>query len=415
VAFLKENKDNILRMLKVFNNMLVLSFSLFIMFNNYLYSNWSKVSEVNGSSCILTFNDIILVGSNNGIYRSVDNGLSWSHYPVDSQYSVITDLSKNHDFIFAGTYYGVYSSADTGRTWNSLGPPYSILSVYAIGSTIFACIHGGGLFRSENNGQSWTPINGNSFYSYLLHENKIFGGTFSGIYVSIDNGFTWDLTGLPNKIITSLSKNDNYIFVANYTYGIYRSDDFGGSWLESNYGLNLNLFHPYSVFAKDSLIFIGLTSNKIYLSTDSGQNWNDFSNGISISENTYNVKFSISKNKIFVSFLYNSLWYYDLSQLTIIPEPKNQKYPKLMLPQNYPNPFNPVTTIKYTLHKKAHVRIEIYNSIGQRIESLIDKDQLPDKYSIQWDASINQLPSGVYFYQVTVDDEVHSRRMIYLK
>ena len=402
-------------MLKAFNNVLVFSFFLFIMFNNYLYSNWTKVSEVNGSSCILTFNDIILVGSNNGIYRSIDNGFSWSHNLVDNQYSIITDLSKNDDLIFAGTYNGVYSSADTGKTWNSLGPSYSILSVYAIDSTIFACIHGGGLFRSENNGQSWTPINENYFYSYMLHENEIFGGTFSGIFVSIDNGFTWDLTGLTNKIITSLSKNDNYIFAANYTYGIYRSDDFGGSWSESNHGLNLNLFHPYSVFAKDSLIFIGLTSNKIYLSTDNGLNWNDFSDGININENTYNVKFSISRNKIFVSFLYNSLWYCDLSQLTNISGLKSQKYPKLILPQNYPNPFNPVTTIKYTIQKKAHVRIEIYNSIGQRIELLLDKDQIPYKYNIQWNASINQLPSGVYFYQVTLDDETHYRRMIYVK
>ena len=85
------------------------------------------------------------------------------------------------------------------------------------------------------------------------------------------------------------------------------------------------------------------------------------------------------------------------------------------MPQNYPNPFNPVTTIKYTIQKKAHVRIEIYNSIGQRIELLLDKDQIPYKYNIQWNASINQLPSGVYFYQVTLDDETHYRRMIYVK
>ena len=85
------------------------------------------------------------------------------------------------------------------------------------------------------------------------------------------------------------------------------------------------------------------------------------------------------------------------------------------LSQNYPNPFNPITSIKYTLHKKAHVRVEIYNAIGQKIETLIDKEQFPDIYLIKWDVSNNQLSSGVYFYQVTVNNEVHSRRMIYLK
>ena len=178
--------------------------------HKHVYSDWLKVSEVIGSSCILPFGDIILVGSDNGIYNSIDGGLSWSHYTVDTSYPVITDLAKNDDHIFAGTYNGVYSSVDTGKTWKYLGPAFSILSVYAKDSIVFACIHGGSLYRSENNGQSWTLIDGNHYYSYLLHDNKIFTGTFTGIYVSLDNGLTWDFSALPSKITVSLSKNKAY-------------------------------------------------------------------------------------------------------------------------------------------------------------------------------------------------------------
>ena len=125
-------------MLKIFNLKILLIFIFTILINQNVFSNWAKVAEVNGSSCILTFDDIILVGTDNGIYRSMDNGISWSHYTVDISYSVITDLSKNDDYIFAGTYNGVYSSADTGKTWICIGPSYTILSVYAKDSNIFA-------------------------------------------------------------------------------------------------------------------------------------------------------------------------------------------------------------------------------------------------------------------------------------
>jgi len=401
-------------MLKIFNHTLILFFALFILINNNVYSNWSKVAEVNGSSCILTFGDIILVGSNNGIYRSLDNGSNWLHFVVDNTYSAITDLSKNDEYIYAGTFNGVYSSVDTGKTWNGLGPAYSILSVYAKDSTVFACIHGGGLFRSGNYGQSWTPIDGNHFYSYMLHENKIFAGTFSGIYVSNDNGMNWDLTDLTNKIITSLSKNDKYFFAANYTYGIYRSDDYGISWSESNQGLPLDHFHPYSVFAKESLIFAGLTSNKIYLSTDNGLSWKDFSNGLNINDETYHVKFAISGNKIFVSFLYNSLWYYDLSQITNVSELNNSIPNRFILLQNYPNPFNQSTKIIYSVPNSEHVILKIYDVLGSEIKTLVNDFKMPNIYSINFNAS--NLSSGIYFYRFQIGkDFVKTRKILLIK
>ena len=401
-------------MLKIFNLKILFIFVLTTLINENVYSNWVKIVEVTGSSCILTFEDIILVGTDNGIYHSMDNGISWSHYTVDISYSVITDLTKNDDYIFAGTFNGVYSSADTGEIWSCLGPSYSILSVYAKDFTIFACIHGGGLFRSENNGHSWTPIGGNHFYSYLVYNDKIFTGTFTGIYVSIDNGLNWNLAGLSNKIITSLSKNDKYFFAANYTHGIYRSDDYGILWSESNQGLPFDHFHPYSVFAKDSMIFAGLTSNKIYLSTDNGLNWMDFSNGLNISEETYHVKFELSGSKIFVSFLYNSLWYYDLSQMTNVSEIENSMLNRFILQQNYPNPFNQSTMISYSVPRSDRVILKIYDVLGSEIKTVVNEFQKVGTYKVEY--KTDGITSGIYFYKLQVgSDFMETKKMMFLR
>lgn len=388
--------------------------------NKNVYPEWLKVADVNGSSCILPVGNIILVGSNNGIYRSTDDGLNWTNYTIDNNYPVVTDLTKNDDYIFAGTLNGVYSSADTGKTWSYLGPEFSILSVLAVDSVIFTCIQGGGLFRSENNGKSWVPIDGNHYYSYLLHDNKIFTGTFTGIYVSLDNGLTWGFAALPNQIITSLSKNDEYFFAANYTYGIYRSEDSGTTWVESNSGIPLDHIHPYSIFAKDSLIFAGFTSNKIYISQDNGLNWKDFSNGIKIDEETYHVRFAVTGNKIFASFLYNSLWYYDLSQITSVDRLNNLIHERVQfnLSQNYPNPFNPTTKIKYSIPsdakgEMANVKLIIYDILGREVAVLVNEEQKPGNYEVDWDA--RKFSSGVYFYQIKTASFTNTKKMMLIK
>ncbi len=99
-----------------------------------------------------------------------------------------------------------------------------------------------------------------------------------------------------------------------------------------------------------------------------------------------------------------------------INEENNYSIRDFELEQNYPNPFNSSTTIKYRINKKSYVKIEIYNTIGQKIETLIDEVQVPNDYTIRWDVSNkNALPSGLYFYQIKVDSRIKSRRMIYIK
>jgi hypothetical protein len=88
------------------------------------------------------------------------------------------------------------------------------------------------------------------------------------------------------------------------------------------------------------------------------------------------------------------------------------------LRQNYPNPFNPNTMIEYALPKSAHVTIEIYNLLGQKVDVLIDEDQKVGRYRVDWDGrdrNGKELASGIYFYRIQAGDFVKCKKMIMLK
>ncbi len=83
------------------------------------------------------------------------------------------------------------------------------------------------------------------------------------------------------------------------------------------------------------------------------------------------------------------------------------------LSQNYPNPFNPSTVIRYGLPSQAHVSLEVFNMLGERIASLVDQVQDPGYHEVTFERAT--LSSGLYFYRLTAGSFVQSRKLILLK
>ena len=89
------------------------------------------------------------------------------------------------------------------------------------------------------------------------------------------------------------------------------------------------------------------------------------------------------------------------------------------LEQNYPNPFNPTTTIKYSLKENVDVKLVIYNIMGQKVATLVDKRQAAGSYQLTWD-STNQygmrVSTGLYFYRLIAGDKfVKTNKMLLIK
>lgn len=87
------------------------------------------------------------------------------------------------------------------------------------------------------------------------------------------------------------------------------------------------------------------------------------------------------------------------------------------LQQNYPNPFNPTTVIKYSIDKAQFTVLSVFDILGNEVEVLINENQMPGTYSVEWNAS--NYPSGVYFYELKglTNQNIFSdkRKMILIK
>jgi hypothetical protein len=83
------------------------------------------------------------------------------------------------------------------------------------------------------------------------------------------------------------------------------------------------------------------------------------------------------------------------------------------LSQNYPNPFNPTTRINYQLAKKAIVDLSIYNILGEKVVTLVSREQPAGNYQVEWDAGL--YAGGVYIYALRTDDAGQQRKMILLR
>jgi len=90
------------------------------------------------------------------------------------------------------------------------------------------------------------------------------------------------------------------------------------------------------------------------------------------------------------------------------------------LSQNYPNPFNPATKIKFTIpsvetHRDASllVTLKVFDILGSEIETLVNEEKPAGTYELTWNAE--QLPSGVYFYQLRAGSFIETKKMLLLR
>lgn len=88
------------------------------------------------------------------------------------------------------------------------------------------------------------------------------------------------------------------------------------------------------------------------------------------------------------------------------------------LSQNYPNPFNPSTNIRFTLKNAEHVKLVVFNMLGQKVRTLADQQMMAGSYIATWDGRDdrgNQLSSGVYYYRLETQSLTVTRNMVLLK
>lgn len=81
--------------------------------------------------------------------------------------------------------------------------------------------------------------------------------------------------------------------------------------------------------------------------------------------------------------------------------------------QNYPNPFNATTHFRYAVAHAVNVELQLFNSLGQLVATLVNARQSPGNYDINWQA--DSFASGIYFARFQAGTYVKTRKLMLLK
>ncbi|MGO9060348.1 MAG: WD40/YVTN/BNR-like repeat-containing protein [Candidatus Binataceae bacterium] len=259
----------------------------------------------------------VLAGSEAGLYRSEDNGMSWDL--IESPMAGMQIWSAawhpaDPGVIFAGTKPpGVFRTVDGGQRWEKL--PIDIVEKCFAGApkvtnivfdprapkNVWVSVEIDGVFRSRDGGDTWThlPALGSKVINQDMHglalslgnPVKLLATTPDGIWSSIDEGESWSLHGFPRfaerdqisycRGVAVKPDDPDTIFVANGDFipgkrgAIHRTRDGGKTWdkmalpVEPNstiYWFATNRANP-DIIAANSL------HGYLYLSTDAGDSW----------------------------------------------------------------------------------------------------------------------------------------------
>lgn len=220
-----------------------------------------------------------------GIFVSSNDGDSWTAASLGLTNQYVLALAVSGTKLYAGTSQGIFVSTDYGNSWSARGLPDASVYCFArVGTYLFAGAGGKGVFRSPNDGWTWTQtsagLSGLVVYGLVAVETKLYAGTFGqGVFISIDDGASWSRTSaaFSSANVYSLVVSGPYLY-AGTTNGVIRSSDYGITWQHMSSG-QFNYFIS-TLAGEPTNLFVGARDSGVFHSTDAGMTWTDFNSGL---------------------------------------------------------------------------------------------------------------------------------------
>jgi len=357
--------------------------------------------------------------------------------------------------LFAGTSdSGVILSTDNGVNWLAVDSGLTDSIVQALSTrdgNLFAGTAFGGVFLSTNNAISWEEADSGLFgyltdnvSAFLVSGNKLFAGTEFGVYISTDNGTTWNGTGDTNTYIRAFAEVGTYLFAASsgiFLGGVIMSTDDGASWNPSNNGLagSSTIVSNFAVIGTN--IFAG-TQFGVDLSTDLGSNWTSVNNGLEDIDTPSYVSaiacsgtqlFAATDSGIFLSTNNGASWTSENLGLTdynvytlavggiylfagtdsgvwrrsLLDFGNSFVSPVASIGNSicaYPNPFSQSTTITFSSPESGVGEVTIVNLLGTQVARLFEGELAAGEHTFTWDAG--GISPGAYWAIVRMNGRV---------
>ena len=400
-----------------------------------IYAQWERTNfpllKNNPPYRIFQFENGLYAANFRSLFKSEDKGLNWS-FVSDFNFTGISDIEEigntfiattNIVVIWPETSARVFRSNDGGQTWDSsycaiFGSP----SIEKLNSKLFMALDGD-LCCSSDTGKSWTKINTSDFFSdkisdVIASENSLYARIQSEqLFRSDDEGITWTpvLSVDWDDHFYNVTIQDSTIYVGTYNAGCLKSTNSGLSWDRVNEGL------PDSSGFRDLFYYedfiIGAVSkdfyHTVYKINCSDTIWTNFNDGLNLARTAGIHDFEHNKDYLFLASD-SSIWRrptfelvssININDISVIPENFDLT--------SFPNPFNNSTTISYQIAKPGMVNLIVYDISGRLIEVLVNGKKLANNYKIIWDA--NSFASGIYFVRLSTENYIAVRKMLLVK
>ncbi len=388
--------------------------------------DWEYVGNYGAGQIIwsLTYDDAgnMYSGTWGGIIYKSTNGTDWTVINSDMHVGFIWSLKAYNGYIFAATEQGVYRY--DGSAWILTSMQYKDVRTIVVDGDgyLYAGTWGFGVFKSTDDGATWTEVNTGLGYMLAIQamtvtsDSHLFVGSVGGgVSMSINGGTNWTKLNVGYDFIWALASSNDKVFAGTYGDGLYITEDDGTTWTKS---ANLSASFIYSItIDQDGKIYVSSWEAGVFVSEDDGQTWTSLGmigfgvSSLMVSQSSTNS--TIPAGTVFAGTSDGKLYMKNTNGVTGIGDSKEIIPTTFALEQNYPNPFNPSTTINYSIPVAGNYQLKVYNIIGEEMATLLNGETNAGMYSVHFDAS--GLSSGIYLYRLIGNNVNIVRKMILMK
>jgi photosystem II stability/assembly factor-like uncharacterized protein len=353
------------------------------------------------------------------ILRTTDGGRDWIRQkaPGTGYHASISAVDSLTAWCVGGDSSKILKTTDGGLSWSEQTTRASQFwgRVYFINKDIGWVTGGyGALFKTTDGGVHWDSVNSGTqsaifgiFFRDTLH--GWFVGDQGDIRKTSDGGITWYVVpspAYPYQLHDVFFTSDQVGWIVGESL-VLKTTDGGLHWIVriGNYGSS----NFWRIKFLDELNgWTAASSGNVLLrTTDGGESWR---NVTAPSESFYSLEVS-REGAVWVvaggTILYNP------GALVSVKIAEVEQPHEFFLNQNYPNPFNPLTEISFGLSTRTHVRLEVFDLLGQLVATLTDESKPPGIYTATWDPGMRA--TGVYFFRMTAGEFVQTRKAILLR
>lgn len=372
-------------------------------------------------------NGTLFIGTqNSGIHRSSDNGDTWNSLGLKSETFRTVAVSTNGS-IYAGATSGVFLSTDDGSNWTRLNNSPANTRAIIFNSEMHVFLGAAtGVFRSTDSGTTWVAVNNGltnaDIRSLIITSGGVIfagaSGTNGSIFRSSDNGGSWTNAGFQATLVQALiSPTNGTIFagVPGASAGVYRSTDDGATWTQTVTGLT-NKF--VATFAADGNwnLFVGVVGG-VFRSMDNGASWTQINSGLT---STDVRSLAVNSKNILFAGTYGGGVFRSTQPTTAVRERVGRIPSNFSLEQNYPNPVgrtgaseSPSTTIRFSLPSDEYIFLTLHDIQGKKVAVLANGLMRVGNYDVN--VGVDQLSGGIYFYRLLSGKFFAVRKMVVMQ